>query len=94
MCIAYPDPNVVIGRRLTILPVEIVVRGYLAGSTSTSILTRYKAGERQMYGHTLPDGMRDNQALPAAIITPTSKAFDGGHDEPLTADEILSIRAC
>ena len=88
--ISYPDPNVVIGKRLDILPVEVVVRGYLAGTTSTSILTQYKAGVRQMYGHTLPDGMRDNQALPAAIITPTSKAFDGGHDEPLTADEIVS----
>ena len=88
--ISYPDPNVVIGRRLEILPVEVVVRGYLAGTTSTSILTQYKAGIRQIYGHTLPDGMRDNQALPTAIITPTSKAFDGGHDEPLTADEIIS----
>lgn len=88
--LGYPDPNVVIGKRLTILPVEIVVRGYLAGSTSTSILTQYKAGARAMYGHTLPDGLRDNQALPHAIITPTSKAFDGGHDAPLTAAEILS----
>lgn len=88
--IAYPDPNVVLGRRLTILPVEIVVRGYLAGSTSTSILTQYKAGARQMYGQSLPDGMRDNQALPTPIITPTSKAFDGGHDEPLTATQIIS----
>ncbi len=88
--LSYPDPNVVIGRRLTILPVEIVVRGYLAGSTSTSILTQYKAGARAIYGHTLPDGLRDNQPLPQAIITPTSKAFDGAHDEPLTADEILS----
>lgn len=86
--IEYPDPNVVLGRRLHILPVEVVVRGYLAGSTSTSILTRYKAGDRQMYGHTLPNGLRDNQALPATIITPTSKAFDGGHDEPLTAAAI------
>lgn len=88
--ISYPDPNVVIGKRLRILPVEIVVRGYLAGSTSTSILTQYKAGARQMYGHTLPDGMRDNQALPSPIITPTSKAFDGGHDEPLTAQQIIA----
>jgi phosphoribosylaminoimidazole-succinocarboxamide synthase len=87
--LSYPDPNVVLGRKLTILPVEIVVRGYLAGSTSTSILTQYKAGTRQMYGHHLPDGLRDNQALPQAIITPTSKAFDGGHDEPLTAQEIV-----
>lgn len=88
--ISYPDPNVVIGKRLTILPVEIVVRGYLAGTTGTSILTLYKKGERAMYGHVLPDGLRDNQALPAPIITPTSKAFDGGHDEPLTAQDIVS----
>ena len=87
--ISYPDPNVVIGQRLTILPVEIVVRGYLAGTTGTSILTLYKKGARAMYGHVLPDGLRDNQALPAPIITPTSKAFDGGHDEPLTAAQIV-----
>ena len=88
--LAYPDPNVVIGKHVTILPVEVVVRGYLAGTTSTSVLTQYKAGVRSMYGHTLPEGLRDNQVLPSAIITPTSKAFDGGHDEPLTADEIVS----
>ena len=88
--IAYPDPNVVVGQRLTILPVEIVVRGYLAGTTATSILTQYKAGARTMYGHTLPDGMRPNERLAAPIITPTTKAMDGAHDEPLTADAILS----
>lgn len=87
--VAYPDPNVVIGRHVTILPVEIVVRGYLAGTTSTSILTQYKAGARQMYGHTLPEGLRDNAPLPRPILTPTSKAFDGGHDEPLTPAQIL-----
>ncbi len=87
--ISYPDPNVVIGKRLTILPVEVVVRGYLAGTTGTSILPLYKQGQRHLYGHTLPDGLRDNQALPHAIITPTSKAFDGGHDEPLTAADII-----
>lgn len=86
----YPDPNIVVGRRLNILPVEIVVRGYLAGTTSTSILTMYRAGRRQMYGQTLPDGLADNQALERPIITPTSKAADGAHDEPLTADEILT----
>ena len=87
--ISYPDPNVVLGKKLTILPVEIVVRGYLAGTTSTSILTQYQKGQREMYGHRLPDGLRPNQALPQAIITPTSKAFDGGHDEPLTAAQIV-----
>ena len=88
--LSYPDPNVVIGQRLTILPVEVVVRGYLAGSTSTSVLTQYKQGQRAMYGHVLPDGMRDNQILAGPIITPTSKAFDGDHDAPLTASDILS----
>lgn len=86
----YPDPNVVVGTRLDILPVEIVVRDYLAGTTSTSVLTKYKDGERDMYGIRLPDGLRDNEKLPQAIITPTSKALDGGHDEPLTRDEILT----
>lgn len=86
----YPDPNVVVARRLDILPVEIVVRGYLAGTTGTSILTMYKAGQRDMYGMRLPEGMRDNERLPAPVITPTSKAFDGGHDEPLTPASILS----
>jgi phosphoribosylaminoimidazole-succinocarboxamide synthase len=85
----YPDPNVVVGRTLKILPVEIVVRDYLAGSTGTSILTLYKKGQREMYGIKLPDGLRPNQKLPATIITPTSKAADGAHDEPLTAQEIL-----
>src|ERR1044071_5993463 len=85
----YPDPNVVVGRRLDILPVEIVVRDYLAGSTSTSILTMYKAGKREMYGIRLPDGLKENQKLPATVITPTSKAEIGGHDESLTPDEII-----
>ena len=85
----YPDPNVVIGQRLDILPVEVVVRGFLAGTTGTSVLTMYKAGQRTMYGVTLPDGMRDNQRLDAPILTPTTKAFDGGHDAPLSPDEIV-----
>jgi phosphoribosylaminoimidazole-succinocarboxamide synthase len=87
--LSYPDPNVVIGQRLNILPVEIVVRGYLAGTTGTSILTMYKAGQRSFYGHTLADGLIDNQRLTTPIITPTSKAFGGGHDEPLTPSQIL-----
>jgi phosphoribosylaminoimidazole-succinocarboxamide synthase len=85
----YPDPNVVVGELLTILPVEIVVRGYLAGTTGTSILTMYKHGQRDMYGVTMPDGMRDNEKLPTPIITPTTKAFDGAHDAPLSEAEII-----
>jgi phosphoribosylaminoimidazole-succinocarboxamide synthase len=85
----YPDPNVVIAKRLDILPVEIVVRDYLAGTTGTSILTLYKGGQRHMYGVEFPDGMRDNERLPRPILTPTSKAFDGAHDAPLTPPDIV-----
>jgi len=87
--LAYPDPNVVICRRLTILPVEIVVRDYLAGTTGTSIWPMYKAGKREMYGIKFPEGLRENQKLSRTIITPTTKAFDAGHDEPLAAAEIV-----
>src|SRR5579859_5610832 len=69
--IDYPDPNVLVCRRLKIMPVEVVVRDYLAGTTSTSILSMYKAGKREMYGLTLPDGLKPNQKLPQTIITPT-----------------------
>ena len=83
---SYPDPNVVIGTRLDILPVEIVVRGYLAGTTSTSILTKYRKGERQMYGITLPDGLRDNEKLPEPIITPVRlRASSVGGTQPESA---------
>lgn len=85
----YPDPNVVVGRKLSILPVEFVVRGYLAGTTSTSILTQYRSGRREMYGMRFRDRIRENERLPTPIITPTSKAAQGGHDEPLSAAEIV-----
>lgn len=62
--VSYPDPNVVIGKRLEILPVEVVVRGYLAGTTGTSILTLYKKGERQMYGMSLLTGCRTTRFCP------------------------------
>jgi phosphoribosylaminoimidazole-succinocarboxamide synthase len=87
--IAYPDPNVVVCQRLDILPVEIVVRDYLTGTTGTSIWPMYKAGRREIYGIRFPDGLRENQKLPATIITPTTKAAEGGHDEPVTPDEII-----
>lgn len=86
--IEYPDPNVVVCRQLKILPLEIVARDYLAGTTSTSILSMYKAGRREMYGVRFPDGLKDNQKLPSTIITPTTKAAAGSHDQPLAPDEI------
>jgi phosphoribosylaminoimidazole-succinocarboxamide synthase len=88
--IDYPDPNVVVCRRLDILPVEIVVRDYLTGTTGTSIWPRYKSGQREIYGIRFPDGLRENQKLPATIITATTKATEGEHDEPVTPDQIIS----
>ena len=87
--IEYPDPNVLVCRRLSIMPVEIVVRDYLTGTTATSIWPMYRSGRREIYGIPFPDGLRENQKLPATIITPTTKAFEGGHDEPLTAAQIF-----
>jgi len=75
---------------LSMMPVEIVVRDYLAGTTSTSILQMYKKGAREMYGHRFADGLRDNQKLPHTIITPTTKAEQGAHDAPLSAEEIVA----
>jgi phosphoribosylaminoimidazole-succinocarboxamide synthase len=87
--IDYPDPNVVVCRRLDILPVEIVVRDYLTGTTGTSIWPMYKSGRREIYGIRFPDGLRENQKLPETIITPTTKATEGEHDEPVTPDQII-----
>jgi phosphoribosylaminoimidazole-succinocarboxamide synthase len=87
--LAVPDPNVTIAREAIPLPVEVVVRGYITGVTKTSLWTLYATGERQIYGALLPDGLHKNDPLPTPLITPTTKAEDGGHDEPLTPDEIV-----
>lgn len=88
--ISVPDPNALIAVDATPLPVEVVVRGRLTGSTSTSVLPRYRAGERVLYGYQLPDGIPDHGALPEPLITPTTKAQKGGHDQPTTVDEVAS----
>ncbi|MDZ4767535.1 MAG: phosphoribosylaminoimidazolesuccinocarboxamide synthase [Chloroflexota bacterium] len=90
--VASPDPNVTIAREAEALPVEVIVRGYITGVTSTSLWTLYEAGERQPYGITLPDGLKKNDKLPAPIITPTTKASGGAHDERLTRDQIIEGR--
>ncbi len=86
--VSVPDPNVLIARTATPLPVEVVVRAYITGVTDTALWTRYAAGRRLIDGHRLPDGLRKNQALPAPIVTPTTKG-DGVHDEPLSCDEVV-----
>lgn len=84
-----PDPNVTIGRTAHPLQVEVVVRGYITGVTSTSLWQQYADGARTIYGYDLPDGLRKNTPLPRAIVTPTTKAHDGGHDEPVTCAEVV-----
>ncbi len=87
--IEYPDPNVLVCKNLTMLPVEMVVRDYMTGSTNTSIWPMYEGGARNMYGIDFPDGLVKNQKLPETILTPTTKAAQGEHDAPITAVEIV-----
>ncbi|MEW5847340.1 MAG: phosphoribosylaminoimidazolesuccinocarboxamide synthase [Myxococcota bacterium] len=87
--VSVPDPNALIAREAQAFPVEVVVRGFISGVTSTSLWTRYAKGERNIYGYTFPDGLKKNQALPQPIITPTTKAQDGAHDEPVTCAEVV-----
>lgn len=88
--LAMPDPNVLLVREATPLPVEVIVRGYITGVTSTSLWVRYAQGERAPYGIPLPDGLQKNDPLPTPIITPTTKAVQGQHDEALTRDDLLA----
>ncbi len=84
--LASPDPMVTVGFRCEGYPVEMIVRGYLCGSAWRT----YKTGAREICGVEIPDGMRENQRFPKPIITPTTKAELGRHDENITREEILS----
>jgi len=83
--LATPDPMVTVGLRCEGYPVEMIVRGYLCGSAWRA----YKSGIREICGVKIPDGMRENQRFPQPIITPTTKAEYGLHDEDITREEIL-----
>lgn len=85
--VSVPDPNVMIGKKCTVFPVEFVVRGFLTGVTSTAVWTAYQKGERQFCGNTLPEGMVKNQAFAQPIITPTTKSET--HDEKISPAEIV-----
>jgi phosphoribosylaminoimidazole-succinocarboxamide synthase len=87
--ISVPDPNVSVVREGRPLAVEFVVRGYLTGSTSTSIWTAYAKGERVYCGHRLPEGLKRHEPLPQALLTPTTKAEKGAHDEPVSRAEVI-----
>lgn len=83
--IASPDPMVTVGHMCEPFKVEMVIRGYLTGSSWRS----YKSGERTLCGIPLPDGMKENQKFPIPLITPTTKA-DEGHDENISKEEIIA----
>lgn len=83
--IASPDPMVTVGHKCEPFPVEMIVRGYLTGSS----WREYKAGKREICGVPLPEGMREHQKFPEPIITPTTKAEMGLHDENISKEEII-----
>ena len=85
--IGIPDPNVVVAKKLKVFPVEMVVRGYITGVTSTSAWTAYAKGERNFCGNILPEGLKKNQKFKKPIITPTTKSDE--HDEKISAEEIV-----
>ena len=87
--ISVPHPNVSLVHEAKPYPVEMVVRGYISGVTNTSIWGSYEKGERMIYGIKFPEGLHKNQKLPYPVVTPTTKAEHGGHDQPLTEKEIL-----
>jgi len=91
--INVPDPTVTVARECELLPVEFVMRAFLTGVTSTSIWTHYSEGGRSFCGHGLPDGMKKNQRLPKAILTPSTKAEKGQHDQSVSRERILEMGA-
>ena len=91
--IEVPDPNVSIVEECEILPVEFVYRGHLTGVSNTSIWTAYERGERDYCGHRLPDGMTKHQPLPEALLTPTTKAEHGAHDELASRESLIASGA-
>ncbi len=87
--LAVPDPNVMVARECTPLRAEFIMRAYLTGVTSTSVWVAYQKGAREFCGHALPDGMRKNERLPRTILTPSTKAEKGDHDESVSREELL-----
>lgn len=86
---SYPDPNVIVGKQCKPVMLEMIVRGYITGSTSTSAWTNYANGVRNLCGNVLPEGLKKNQRLPQPIITPSTKAAHGEHDANLSGIEAV-----
>ncbi len=88
--LGVPDPNAMECIECDPLKVELVVRAYLTGVSGTSILTAYQRGEREFCGHTLAEGLKPHEPLPAPILTPTTKADQGQHDENVSREEVIA----
>jgi phosphoribosylaminoimidazole-succinocarboxamide synthase len=86
--IDFPDPNITIAKKCKPFPIEFVVRGFVTGSSSTSLWTIYDKGDREYCGIQFPDGMVKNQKLPKPVITPTTKEEE--HDRAISPDEIIA----
>lgn len=86
--LTIPDPNVVIAKKCTVFPIEFVVRGYISGTTGTSLWTQYQQGVRQYCGISFPEGLKKNQKLQQPVLTPTTKEKE--HDRPIAPAEIIS----
>jgi len=82
------DPNVIIAKKCKVFPIEFVVRGFITGSTSTSLWTVYNKGDREYCGNILPEGLEKNQRLESNMLTPTTK--EEHHDRPIAPSEIVS----
>jgi phosphoribosylaminoimidazole-succinocarboxamide synthase len=87
--VSLPDPNAAVVNVAEPFMVEVIVRGYITGVTSTALWYRYSLGERDIYGYHFPEGLRKNARLPEPIITPTTKGGMTGHDERLTCAEVV-----
>jgi phosphoribosylaminoimidazole-succinocarboxamide synthase len=87
--ISMPDPNASVVKTAEPILVEVIVRGYITGVTSTALWHRYSLGERDIYGYQFPEGLQKNTILPEPIITPTTKGGATGHDERLTCAEVV-----
>ena len=85
--IEIPDPNVTLAKKCKVFPIEFVVRGYITGSTSTSLWTVYNNGSRDYCGNALEEGLVKNQKLDANMLTPTTKEVD--HDRPISPEDIV-----
>ncbi|HLC60049.1 MAG TPA: phosphoribosylaminoimidazolesuccinocarboxamide synthase [Candidatus Nanoarchaeia archaeon] len=87
--ISIPDPNVMIAKECNPIPVEMVVRGYITGVTTTSAWYNYEKGVRNFCGNVLPENLKKNQKLAKPIITPSTKAEHGAHDESISGEQII-----